>query len=199
MADWDRDGKPDLVGVFRKGGSGKTEVHIFSGASKFQKPILQVPTWLGHTDGEWSFSMADWDRDGKPDLVGVFRKGGSGTTEVHIFSGASKFQKPILQVPTWFGHTDDLWSFTMADWDDDRKPDLVGILRRGGSNRTEVHILSGASNFQTPVLQTPTWLPPTDADWDFALSTWDGDRKPDLIGILRHGASGRTEAHVFRG
>ena len=199
MADWDRDGIPDLVGIFRKGGSGKTEVHIFSGASNFGTPILQIPTWLDHTDGEWSFTMADWDRDGIPDLVGIFRKGGSGKTEVHIFSGASNFQRPILQVPTWLDHTDDQWSFTIADWDGDGIPDLVGILRRGGSNRTEVHIFSGASNFQTPILQTTTWLRPTDSNWDFILANWGGDRKPDLVGILRRGASGRTEAHIFRG
>jgi hypothetical protein len=69
MADWDRDGIPDLVLIKTANtASGHVEVHIASGKSNYQTRILETSTTFGNeTDGTWF--MADWDRDGIPDLV----------------------------------------------------------------------------------------------------------------------------------
>lgn len=147
VADWDRDGRPDLIFVHEAGtGSGNTEVHILSGAVNFQSWILHAATPLGPTaDGTWTYRMADWDRDGCPDLVAIHQSGTqSGTTEVHILSGASNFQSWVLHAVTPLGPTDSTWAFDMADWNRDGIPDLVAIkMSNTGSGMTEVHILGG--------------------------------------------------------
>ncbi len=52
----DRDGKVDLVGIFRRGRTG-TEVHVFSGASEFKTAILHDTTGLHVTDAGWGFAV----------------------------------------------------------------------------------------------------------------------------------------------
>ncbi|KNG79821.1 hypothetical protein ANOM_011858, partial [Aspergillus nomiae NRRL 13137] len=48
-----------------------TEVHILSGASDFQKFILQKGTPLPQTDDTFDFAVGDWNQDGKPDLFAI--------------------------------------------------------------------------------------------------------------------------------
>ncbi|MCC3776489.1 VCBS repeat-containing protein [Streptomyces sp. UNOB3_S3] len=88
MADWDRDGRPDLLAIKKSGtGTNSTEVHVLSGASNYQRFILQTGTALHETDRTFAFSVADWNRDGRPDLVAIKKSNtGTNSTEVHILS-----------------------------------------------------------------------------------------------------------------
>jgi RNA polymerase sigma factor (sigma-70 family) len=104
-ADWDGDGIPDLL-VVKKNAGGLYSVHIYSGASRFEKPLLAVPTAFPASD-DVTFRFADYDRDGIPDLIAV-KKNAGGLYSVHIYSGASRFEKPLLAVPTAFPASDDV-------------------------------------------------------------------------------------------
>ena len=59
----------------------------------------------------------------------------------------------------------------MIDFDGDGKIDLVAVLKHNGATHlTEVHVLSGESNFQTFSLQSTTVLGATDNnEWDFVF------------------------------
>ncbi|MCA6095216.1 VCBS repeat-containing protein, partial [Streptomyces sp. SCA3-4] len=202
-ADWDRDGRPDLVAVKKsRTGTNSTEVHILSGAGNFQRFVLQTGTALHETDGTFAFTLADWDRDGRPDLVAVKKsRTGTNSTEVHILSGASNFQRFALQTGTALHETDDTFDYAATDWDRDGRPDLVAIKKsRTGTNSTEVHILSGASNFQRFALQTGTALHETDDTFDYAATDWDRDGRPDLVAIKKsRTGTNSTEVHILSG
>ncbi|MGX8910086.1 FG-GAP repeat domain-containing protein [Streptomyces netropsis] len=201
--DWDRDGRPDLVAVKKsRTGTDSTEVHILSGASNFQRYILQTGTALHETDDSFDFAITDWDRDTRPDLVAVKKnRTGTNSTEVHILSGASNFQRYILQTGTALHETDDSFDFAITDWDRDTRPDLVAVKKnRTGTNSTEVHILSGASNFQRFNLQTGTALHETDDSFDFAITDWDRDTRPDLVAVKKNRTgTNSTEVHILSG
>ena len=165
-----------------------------------QKFILQTGTALHETDDTFDFAMADWDRDAMQDLIAIKKSNtGSNSTEVHVLSGASNFQQFILQTGTALHETDGTFAFAVADWDGDGKPDLIAIKKSNtGSNSTEVHVLSGASNFQQFILQTGTALHETDGTFAFAVADWDGDGKPDLIAIKKSNTgSNSTEVHIL--
>jgi subtilisin family serine protease len=164
MADWDGDGRPDLVVIIKSNtGSGMTEVHILSGASGFQQFIAHAATGLYMTDSTFAFNMADWDADGKPDLVAIKKSNtGSGMTEVHILSGASGFQQFIAHAATCLQMTDSTFAFDVADWNADGKPDLVAIKKSNtASGMVEADILSGASGFQVFIDHAVTGLQQT--------------------------------------
>lgn len=200
FADFNRDGHLDLFGVLKNAtGSGRTEVHILSGASSFQTPLVQIGTALQQTYGDWEFDIGDWDRDGIPDLIGIAKRNtGSGRTEVHVLSGRSTFQTFIVHQASVFGQADASWAFKMADWNRDGTLDLVGLKKYAtGSNSTEIHVASGATGFGTWIHQTGSPLPETNADWEFELADWDRDGRPDLFAIHeRNTASGGVELHI---
>ncbi|KAM0469473.1 hypothetical protein ACHAPX_010494 [Trichoderma viride] len=204
MTDWNGNGgPPDLVAIKKSStGSNSTEVHILSGASKFQESILQTETALHNTDNTFNFAMTDWNGDGRPDLVAI-KKSNTGlkSTEVHILSGASNFQQFILRTGTALHNTDDTFNFIVTDWTGDRRPDLVAIKKSNtGLNSTEVHILSGASNFQEFIMQTGTALYNTDNTFDFKITDWNGNGRPDLVAIKKsRTGSNSTEVHILAG
>jgi hypothetical protein len=176
LTDWDKDYRFDLVAIKKSStGTGRTEIHILSAASGFQRYLLQIGTALHATDGTWQFAVADWDRKGRADLIGIKKSGtGSGRTEVHILSGESNFQQFVLQVATPIEQTGANWTFAVRD--SHPRPDLIGVKRYlTGTGTTEVHILSGAANFQSFLLQTGTALQPVGSSWEFitgARRTW---------------------------
>ena len=204
LGDYNRDGVQDLYAIKKNGGSGKTEMHVLNGASNFKTFLLQTATLLHSTgtDTRWQFDLADYNGDGHLDLYAVKRMGGSGNTEIHILSGASKFKSFLLQTSTAFGGTgSDLgWKFEVGDYNRDGKPDLYAIKRNGGSGNTEVHVLNAASRFKSFLLQTATLLPSTGRldDWDFKLGDLNSDGRLDLYAIEKMGP-GTTMVHVIDG
>jgi hypothetical protein len=200
MADYDRDGIPDLVFIKTANtGTGKVEVHIASGASKYQTRILEVgTTFAPETDGTWL--MADYDRDGIPDLVFIKTSNtGTGKVEVHVASGASHYQTRILEVGTTFApETDGTW--LMADYDRDGIPDLVFIKTSNtGTGMVEIHIASGASNYQTRILEVATtFAPENDGTW--CMSDYNRDGIPDIVFVkTSNTGTGTVEVHVASG
>ena len=165
-----------------------------------QRFILQTGTALHVTDDTFDFAMADWDRDALQDLIAIKKSNtGTGSTEIHILSGASDFKQFILQTGTALHETDSTFAFAIADWDGDGKPDLIAIKKSNtGSNSTEVHVLSGASNFQQFLLHTGTGLHETDNTWAFAAADRSGDKRPDLIAIKKSSTgTNSTEVHIL--
>ena len=54
---------------------------MLSRESKFEKVIFVVNTAHPEVlDGSCDFLMTDWDKDGKPDLVSILRKGSTSHT-----------------------------------------------------------------------------------------------------------------------
>ncbi|MEW1718564.1 VCBS repeat-containing protein [Streptomyces sp. NPDC093109] len=203
FADWSGDGRPDLVAIKKSGtGTGSTEVHVLSGASGYRQFVLQTGTALHETDRTFAFAFVDWNGDGHLDLVAIKKsRTGTGSTEVHVLSGASGYRQFILQTGTALHETDGSFAFAFADWNGDGHLDLVAIKKAGtGTRSTEVHVLSGASGYRQFILQTGTALHETDSTFDFAVTDWNGDGHLDLVAIKKSGTgTGSTEVHVLSG
>ena len=198
LADWDRDGQLDLVAI-KQNGTNSTEVHILSGRSNYQQFILQTGTALHETGNNFDFDVADWDQDGKPDLVAIKKSGTeSRSTEVHILSGRSNYQQFILQTGTALHETGNNFDFDVADWNRDGKADVIAIKKSStGTNSTEVHILSGSTNFGNFLLQTGTALHETGSNFAFISDDWDQDGYADLFAVKKSKTgTGKTEVHV---
>ncbi|KAJ5931008.1 hypothetical protein N7466_006501 [Penicillium verhagenii] len=200
IIDFDGDGKPDLVYIKTSNtGTGKVEVHVASGASNYQNRILETgTTFAPENNGVWQ--MIDYDGDGKPDLVYIKTSNtGTGKVEVHVASGASNYQNRILETGTTFApENNGVWQ--MIDFDGDGKPDLVYIKTSNtGTGKVEVHVASGASNYQNRILETgTTFAPENNGVWQ--MIDYDGDGKPDLVYIkTSNTGTGKVEVHVAEG
>jgi hypothetical protein len=105
-------GLPDLVFVKTSNTpSGLVEVHIASGASRYQTRTLETPTtFRSENDGTWG--VVAGSTTGAPDLYFIKTANTpSGYVEVHIASGASRYQSRTLEVVTDFvNETDGTWS-----------------------------------------------------------------------------------------
>jgi hypothetical protein len=199
VADRDRDGVDDVIGIKRWGGaSGKVEVHVLDGAGGYRSWQLHAATVLPATRSAlWAFDAADVDQDGHLDVVAVNRNGSGGRTTVHVLDGAARFARFLLHAGTVLPTTDASWSFVTGDHDRDGRPDLYAIDRVGASGRAEVHVLDGAGRFLQRSARAVTPIPGDGSSWDFTVDDFDADGWDEVIGIKRDGASGRTEVHVL--
>ena len=91
--------------------------------------------------------------------------------------------------------------FCVGDYNGDGNQDLFYISKRNnGSKKTEIHILSGGSNFQTWLLHTPTILHETDDNWEFGVSNYSGRGNKDLYCIFKkNDQKSCTDVHVLNG
>jgi len=111
------------------------------------------------------------------------------------------FDEIILDTGTELRENGNAFDFAVADWDGDALPDLVAIKRSNTATRsTEVHILSGRSGFKEFILRTKTALSVADAGYDYTVTDWDGDARPDLVAVQSVGTdSRRTELYILSG
>ena len=197
MADYSHSGNLDLIFIKTSNTNTNTvEVHVAPEAYNYQRRTVETGTMFAlGMDGVWQ--MADYDHDGILDLV--FMKTGntlSGMVEIYVASGVSNYQTQIVGTPTTFAlETDGTWQ--VADYDHDGTPDLVFIKTSNTNTGTvEVHVASGASNYQTRILDTGTaFAPETDGRWQVA--DYDYDDIPDLIFIKTSNTNtGTVEVHV---
>jgi hypothetical protein len=197
VADRNRDGVDDVIGIKRWTGSGKVEVHVLDGASSYRTWQLHATTVMPRSAGGiWAFDVADVNGDGHLDVVGVNRQGTRNRTTVHVLDGAATFSRYLLHAGTPIPHVDTSWSFVTGDHDRDGVPDLYAIKRLGGSGRTEVHVLDGAAGYDRWSTHAVTPIPQTDPSWDFGTGDFDGDGWDEIYGIKRDGAAA-TEVHVL--
>jgi hypothetical protein len=205
LGDSNGDGKTDVYLISRyNNATPNVEIHILDGATNYTTYVGHYSTILPTVEGDlaWTFDVADYNRDGVPDLF-VFKKvgGSSGRTEVHIYNGADGFHTALGHFPMPMPPTgsDDAWEFHVADYDGDSIPDVIAIAKQNGAT-TEVHVVSASSNYTTYSLETPTGLHTTgtDSSWVFGLNDYDHDGQLDVFAITKSGATG-TEAHALKG
>jgi hypothetical protein len=121
---------------------------------------------------------------------------GTGKVEVHVASGASNYQTRILETGTTFAPEND-GTWLMVDYDRDGIPDLVFIKTANtGTGKVEVHVASGASNYQTRILETgTTFAPENDGTW--LMTPYDRGGLVALIFIKTANAgTDKVEVHV---
>jgi hypothetical protein len=200
IAKWDADASPDLFAINRQG-TAATEIAILSGASQFQTTLFQGATSLPKTDDTWRFAVADWDKDGIPDLCAVQITGAASQhVEVHILSGASQFKTEILHVDTGVPAASPV-DMSVADWNGDGILDVILVRRNQlASADMTVTILRGDQGLQHPAPDLIASLPEIDPSPgvhvinftpDFALAAdWDGDGRAELIVIRNEGSTG---------
>uniref|UniRef100_UPI003F4978CB LamG-like jellyroll fold domain-containing protein n=1 Tax=Nonomuraea bangladeshensis TaxID=404385 RepID=UPI003F4978CB len=115
VADWDKDGRPDIVA--RNDANG--ELRLYPGGAT--KNTLDPPVTIGVGFGGYTLAgLADWDRDGHVDLIA--RDSGGG---LWLYPGESKrvpsVQRQVSIGAGWNGFT----YFGTIDWDRDGAPDIV--------------------------------------------------------------------------
>ncbi|OWY55385.1 HET-like protein [Alternaria alternata] len=145
MGKWREGEKPDLIAIKKSNTVTKTtEVYILSGDDCFKTVKQYTHTALHQTDSKWDFVVADWNGDGKPDLVAI-KKSETTTkcTEVHVLSGASSFREFSLRAETPLFRSHGLFEFAVADWTRNGKSDLIAFKKREtATGNTEVHVMS---------------------------------------------------------
>jgi FG-GAP-like repeat len=168
MGNYDGDDILDLIFIKTSNTqSNMVEVHINSGSSNYQTRILDAATNFPISLANYgTFLMADWNGDGYLDLIFIETSNTqSNMVEVHINSGApsSNYQTRMNDYATAFGYESD-GTWTMANYDGDSILDLI-FIKTGNtqSGMVEVHINSGASNYQTPILNAVTNFPTSNA------------------------------------
>ncbi|CAN9385099.1 unnamed protein product [Alternaria alternata] len=142
---WGQGIRPDLIAIKKSNTASKTtEVYILDGDDHFKTVKLHTQTALHETDPKWDFVVADWNGDGKPDLIAI-KKSRTTTkcTEVHVLSGASSFQEFSLRPETPLFRSHSLFEFAVADWTRNGKSDLIAFKKREtATGNTEVHVMS---------------------------------------------------------
>jgi hypothetical protein len=194
----------DLVGIHRTGAT-RTEMRVASRANNYKSLVLGASTGLGPTgtNGAWAFGVGDYNGDGTQDLYAIKKPGASGRTEVYVLNGVGGYTGVLLQKATALAATgtDQRWILRLGDYNRDGRLDLYAIDRKGGSGKTEIHVLNGADNFSTFLTHRASALPATGADytWRFELGDYNRDGILDIYGISKMAASGKTEVHVLDG
>lgn len=193
VGDYNRDGIDDIY-VIKKNGI-TTEIHVLNGASNYTTFLLQTTTILSTTGENFDFQVGDYNNDGILDVYAIAKNNtGTGKTEVHVLNGANNFQSYLTQIGTKLGVTGDNFEFQLGDYNNDGTLDLYAIKKNAtDSGTTELHILNGANNFQSYLMQTPTILEQSDKYYQLLIER----ESLSVYVVKKNWGLGNTELHVM--
>lgn len=119
------------------------------------------------------------------------RRTGTGSTEVHVLSAASNYQRYVVQTGTPLPESDYDFQFGLTS-----NRDLVAIkTQQTGSGKMEVHILSAASGYRAFALQVATPMDQFVFERNFVFKI---GRNDDLVAIKTSATtSNNLEVHVL--
>jgi len=178
----------DDIMVIKKAntGSGKTEVHILTASSNYQSYSHHTATPLTETFVNFEFNALP-----NGDLMAIKKYStGSGKTEVHILTASSNYQSYSHHTVTALDETFENFVFKTLP-----NKDLMAIKKSNtGSGKTEVHILTASSNYQSFSHHTVTPLDETFDNYDFSILA-----NKDLM-VIKKSATGTetTEVHILK-
>jgi hypothetical protein len=201
MIDFTGDGRADLAFVKTDSDTGKIEVYVASAESNYQTVIVAATTLFNiDNDGTWLLAQAKWG--GPPDLVYIKTQNTeTKRVEIYIACGTSQYQRLVKEIATAFAEENDGCWF-LANFNGYDFVDLVYIKTRDtGSNTTEVHVASGASNYRDFTLHTGTTFniePEGHGVW--SLGPCSKSQTPDLVYIkTKNTGTNSVEVHIAPG
>jgi len=186
-ADMDGDGKPDIVVT---NSNGLSEIDLYRNTSQPGKLSFDTSYFpLGGTAD--SFTIADFDGDGKPDLLATFNNYSGGIDVLRNTSTPGNFS--FDRVPGVFPANP--YPICAGDIDGDGKLDII-ILDRQNNYIDVYHNLSSPGNVLFAAVTTyavPAW--PANA----MMADFDGDGKPDIaVNVDDVNTPGNSAATVFK-
>ena len=139
---------------------------------------------------------------GHPAIFAIVKSvAGSGKVEIHTMNGGTRYQNWLSRTATLLHEVGDNTAFMSADFNRDGAQDVAVVLKLGtGSGKTEVHVMNGATNFQSWLIQEVTLLHPVGDNVEFVPLDFNRDGVMDIAAIIKSGTgTGTTEIHVMDG
>ena len=185
VADFDRDGKPDLLSVDAEDGAAGVRVLVGDGHGAFSSGAFSA-VGFGSSFMQTPFVAADFDGDGKIDLVALeHRDTTSASIHTRLGNGDATFHATGPDLDVAFDVQTTAAGLAaqpaVADFDGDGKLDLavVGLPATHGA----LYLLKGHGDgsFAAPVTIDATLAFSGYAPTRVVASDLDGDGKPDLV------------------
>lgn len=188
MVDWNSDGKPDLI-------AGDTDGYVwyFRNLTNRFFPVFATGERLTaggqilsmmNTGGHARPDIADWDNDGKKDLVVA-----DGNGRIMLFRNTGTNSNPVLAAGTWINangssidSSGSRSSVLVCDWDNDGRKDIIHADDTLGysfykNTNTDAAPVLAAGKIIKPGGQSVTYTRPNLGSY----VDWNGDGKKDLI------------------
>ncbi|MFN8062863.1 MAG: Calx-beta domain-containing protein [Vicinamibacterales bacterium] len=194
-ADFDGDGKADLA-VANYGGPASigSTVSLFAGSGVAGALAFAPPVTLATSQGPHDILAADFDGDGKLDLVTANYGAFAGGHSVSVLRNASTPGQPAFDPFVDFDTAKGPSTVAVADVDGDGKPDIV-VAGFDDGNGSTVSVLRNTSTPGVVSFAPAAGFAANDGPYGVDVSDIDGDGRRDVVvanfGTLS-GASGNT-------
>jgi hypothetical protein len=190
-ADFNGDGRSDVLAVTARGPSGLNFVPLLSnGVGAFTHGGLWFNTGTDYTLDQVRLAAGDFNGDGRSDVLLVTPRGASGLNFVPLLSNGSAFTHGGLWFNTGSDYTLDQMKLVLGDFNADRRDDVLLVTPRGASGLNFVPLLSNGAGFGHGGLWWNTGSDYTLDEVKLVSGDFNADARSDVLLVTPRGLSG---------
>lgn len=187
VADFNGDGRADLVNIFADNGQANVDVHLNTGTSFAPQRWSTAKGAIAGTD-RWF--IADTDGDGRSDIYRLYQ--GSSGMDIQVYANSSQ----SFVVRAAFNTNRGFWpsqKWFVADVNGDGKVDFVNVFGDNGQASVDVHLTTGTT------FKSERWATQKGGFWDeqrWFVADVNGDGRADLINLFGDDGLASIDVHL---
>lgn len=187
VADFNGDGRADLVNIFAENGQANMDVHLNTGTA-FALQRWATATGAITTTDRWF--IADANGDGRSDIYRLYQ----GPTGMDIQVYGNNGTNFVVRTP--FETKRGFWSsqkWFVADMNGDGKVDFINVFDDNGQASVDVHLTTGTT------FKSERWMTQRGGFWDeqrWFVADVNGDGRADLINLFDDAGQASIDVHL---
>ncbi|WP_298982862.1 M10 family metallopeptidase C-terminal domain-containing protein [uncultured Roseibium sp.] len=190
VADFNGDGKADLMKFWRQDGAMQADVHVTTDSG------LSMSRWAKDQGGIWDgmiWKVGDFNGDGRHDLMKFWRQDGALQVDVHASDGSD------FVMSRWAKNQGGMWdgmTWKIGDFNGDGRDDLMKFWQQDGALQVDVHASDGNDFVMS------RWAKNQGGMWNdmtWKIGDFNGDGRDDLMKFWRQDGALQVDVHASDG
>ena len=193
VGDFNGDGRTDIYFLWPDGNDGRNRLYLSQGNGTFSSHF--DPIVRGEIDNESSWTVGDFNGDGRTDIYFLWTDGNDGRNRLYLSQGNGTFARYLDPISPESIDEESGWA--VGDFNGDGRTDIYFLWPDGNDGRNRLYLSQGNGTFSSHF--DPIVRGEIDNESSWTVGDFNGDGRTDIYFLWTGGNNGTNRLYLSQG